>query len=539
MENPGVKSPLKDRQALTPLKPIHAPTGKELSCKGWHQEAALRMLMNSLDPAVTECREELITCGGTGRVARDWPSFYALVEALEKLENEESLLVRSGKPMGVFRTHRDAARVLIVDWNQAEAPELAPYRCTAVRSWTHIGAQDALLTAYQTLVAAARKHWGGDLAGKLVVSGGMGRTGGAMALAATLNGAAFLGIELRQESITRCIRAGFCDYCVTQLDEALRILKIAIRKRQPVSVGLVGNCAEIIPELLRRGVLPDLLTDQTGAYDPLQGYIPAELGIGEAERLRSENPEDYVNRAYQSIAQQVMAMLELQRMGAVTFDFGNNLRAAAFQAGVMDAFEIPDFMSEYIRPLVCGGRSPLRWTALSGDPTDIRHVDDLLLKLFPEDEDLCHWIQLARNHIKLQGLPARAAWLSREQRIQLGEEIHSTAERGGLVAPLVLARDLMDGGFPAAPGWETEMMGDGRVATTDWPFLDALLHAASGASWVALQGANGSNGGLLLHSTYAIVADCHPETRPRLQRVLANDLDLVFLQHRETVHRAQ
>jgi urocanate hydratase len=536
MEDPGVKSPLKNRQALTPIKPIHAPTGKELSCKGWHQEAALRMLMNSLDPAVAERPEELITRGRTGRVARDWPSFYALVEALEKLENEESLVVRSGKPMGVFRTHQDAPRILIVDWNQAEAPGLAPYRRTAVRSWTHIGAQDALLTAYQALAAAARKHWNGDLAGKLVVSGGMGGTGGAMALAATLNGAAFLGIEVRQESITRCIRAGFCDYCVTQLDEALRILKIAIRKRQPVSVGLVGNCAEIIPELLRRGVLPDLLTDQTGAYDPLQGYIPAELGIGEAERLRSENPEDYLNRAYQSIAQQVTAMLELQRMGAVIFDFGNNLRAAAFQGGVEDAFEIPAFMSEYIRPLICEGRTPLRWVALSGDPIDISRVDDLLLTLFPEDDELCHWIQSARNHVKFQGLPARAAWLSREQGIQLGEEINSKVGRGELVAPLVLAHDLLDCASAASPGCETESVGD---AVADWPLLNALLHAAAGASWVALQGGGGTGRGTSLYSTDAIVADGSAETRARLQRVLDNELDFALLRFKEADCDAQ
>ncbi|HLI34482.1 MAG TPA: urocanate hydratase [Terriglobia bacterium] len=536
MEKPGVKFPLNDRQTLPPTKPIHVPTGKELSCKGWHQEAALRMLMNSLDPAVAERPEELITRGRTGRVARDWPSFYALVEALENLGNEKSLLVQSGKPVGVFLTHQDAPRVLIVDWSQSETQGLVTYKRAALGSWTSIGMQGALLNAYQTLAAAARKHWNGDLAGRLVVSGGMGETGGALALAATLNGAAFLGVEVNQERITRCIRAGFCDYCVTQLDEALRILKIAIRKKQPVSVGLVGNCAEIIPELARRGVLPDLLTDQTGADSPLQGYLPAGLSLEEAERLRSQNPKDHLEQAYQSIAQHVTAMLELQRMGAVIFDFGNNLRAAAFQGGAKDAFEIPGFMSEYIRPLICEGRTPLRWVALSGDPTDISRVDDLLLTLFPEDDELCHWIQSARNHVRFQGLPARAAWLSREQGIQLGEEINSKVGRGELVAPLVLAHDLLDCASAASPGCETESVGD---AVADWPLLHALLHTASGASWVALQGGGGTGRGTSLCSTDAIVADGSAEMRARLQRVLDNELDFALLRFKEADCDAQ
>lgn len=536
MEKPGVKSPLNDRRTLPLTKPIHAPTGKELSCKGWHQEAALRMLMNSLDPAVAERPDELITRGRTGCVARDWPSFYALVEALKNLENKESLLVQSGKPIGVFRTHEGAPRVLIVDWSQSETQGFATYNRAALGSWTSIWVQDALLTAYQTLAVAARTHWGGDLAGELVVSGGMGGTGGALALAATLNGAAFLGVEVNQETITRRIRAGFCDYCVTQLDEALRILKIAIRKKQPVSVGLVGNCAEIIPELARRGVLPDLLTDQTGAHNPSQGYLPAGLSLEEAERLRSQNPKDYLEQAYQSIAQHVTAMLELRRMGAVTFDFGNNLRAAALQAGVKDAFVIPGFMSEYIRPLICEGRSPLRWVALSGDPTDISRVDDLLLTLFPEDNDLCRWIRLAREHGRFQGLPARAAWLNREQRIQLGDEINRKVGRRELVAPLVLAHDLLDCVSAASPGCETESVGN---AVADWPLLDALLHAASGVSWVALQRAGRTGEETWLHSTYAIVVDGSAETRARLQRLLANDPDFALLRLKETGHCAQ
>jgi len=393
-------------------QPVRAPRGNSLVCKGWQQEAAMRMLMNNLDPDVAERPQELIIYGGTGKAARNWACYHAIVAALKDLENDETLLVQSGKPVGVFRTHEAAPRVLIANANlvghwatwekfrELERLGLTMYGQMTAGSWIYIGTQGILQGTYETFAAAALKHFGSDLAGKLVVSGGMGGMGGAQPLAATLNGAAFLGIEVDQERIKRRIRSGYCDICVNSLDEAIRILKVAVRQKHAVSVGLVGNCADVIPELARRGIVPDLLTDQTSAHDPLNGYVPSGLSLEDAAELRHKNPEDYLKRSYDSMARHVTGMLELQKLGAATFDYGNNIRTMAFEhGGVKDAYNFPGFVPAYIRPLFCEGRGPFRWVALSGEPSDIYRTDDLVLELFPDNAILNRWIRLARKHV--------------------------------------------------------------------------------------------------------------------------------------------
>lgn len=525
-------------------QPVRAPRGTALSCKGWHQEAALRMLMNNLDPDVAERPQDLIIYGGTGKAARNWACYHAIVAALKDLGNDETLLVQSGKPVGVFQTHEAAPRVLIANanlvghwatwekFNELERLGLTMYGQMTAGSWIYIGTQGILQGTYETFAAAALKHFGSDLAGKLVVTGGMGGMGGAQPLAATLNGAAFLGIEVDAERIKRRIRSGYCDICVNSLDEAIRILKVAVRQKQGLSVGLVGNCADVIPELARRGIVPDLLTDQTSAHDPLNGYVPSRLTLKEAAELRRTNPADYLKRSYDSIARHVTGMLELQKLGAATFDYGNNIRTMAFEhGGVKDAYNIPGFVPAYIRPLFCEGRGPFRWAALSGEPADIYRTDSLVLELFPENQILSRWIRLARKFVKFQGLPARICWLGYGERALFGERINDLVAKGELKAPIVIGRDHLDCGSVASPFRETESMKDGSDAIADWPILNALLNTASGASWVSFHHGGGVGIGYSLHAGQVTLADGTPEMAKRLNRVLTNDPGIGVARH--------
>jgi len=544
MADPVTAAPKGQVQAGREYRPVRAPRGTRITCKGWQQEAAMRMLMNNLDAEVAERPEDLIIYGGTGKAARNWECYQAIVAALQALENDETLLVQSGKPVGVFQTHEWAPRVLIANANlvghwstwekfrELERLGLIMYGQMTAGSWIYIGTQGILQGTFETFAAAAQKHFSSDLGGRLVVSGGLGGMGGAQPLAATLNGGAFLGVEVDAEKIKRRIRTGYCDICVNNLDEALRILKNAVRQKQAVSVGLIGNCAEVIPELARRGVVPDLLTDQTSAHDPLNGYIPAGLSLEDAAELRRKNPQDYLKRAYESIARHVTGMLELQRLGAATFDYGNNIRTMAFEhGGVRDAYNFPGFVPAYIRPLFCEGRGPFRWVALSGEPADIYRTDELVLELFPDNAILNRWIRLVRKHVKFQGLPARICWLGYGERAPFGERLNDLVAKGELKAPIVIGRDHLDCGSVASPFRETEGMKDGSDAIADWPVLNALLNTASGASWVSFHNGGGVGIGYSLHAGQVTVADGTPEMAKRLQRVLTNDPGIGIARH--------
>jgi urocanate hydratase len=526
-------------------QPMRAPRGTQISCKGWQQEAALRMLMNNLDPEVGERPEDLVVYGGRGKAARNWECFHAIVKSLRSLENDETLLVQSGKPVGVFRTHPYAPRVIIAnsnlvghwdDWknfNELERAGLTMYGQMTAGSWIYIGTQGILQGTYETFAAAARKHFGpaADLSGKLVVSGGMGGMGGAQPLAATLNGAAFLGIEVDPERIKRRVKTGYCDVMVNDLDEALRILKNAVRKREATSVGLIGNCADLIPELARRGVVPDLLTDQTSAHDPIGGYIPQGLSLADAKELRERDPEAYRKRSMQSIATHVEGMLALQKMGAITFDYGNNIRTFAFEQGVKNAYDFPGFVPAYIRPLFCEGRGPFRWAALSGEPSDIHRTDQLVLEMFSHNESLCRWIKLAQKRVHFQGLPARICWLGYGERDKFGLALNDLVARGELKAPIVIGRDHLDCGSVASPYRETESMRDGSDAIADWPMLNAMLNTASGASWVSIHDGGGVGIGYAVHAGQVTVADGTKEMASRIERVLTNDPGIGVARH--------
>src|SRR5713101_7865140 len=482
--------PVETEISSSTYTPIRAPRGTELTCKGWAQEAAMRMLMNNLDEEVGERPRDLVVYGGTGRAVRNWDCYHAIVAALKELENDETLLVQSGKPVGIFQTHEHAPRGQIT-----------------AGSWIYIGSQGIVQGTFETFSAAGEKHFRGSLEGKLVVSGGMGGMGGAQPLAATMAGAAFLGIEVDAERIKKRLKTGYCDFMVNTLDEALRILKNAVRKGQGVSVGLVANCADIVPELAVRGVAPDLLTDQTSAHDPLNGYVAQGLSPAQAAELRQRDPKGYEERSLDSIARHVEGMLALQKMGAVTFDYGNNIRTFAHQRGVKNAYDIPGFVPEYIRPLFCEGRGPFRWVALSGDPGDIAVTDNLVLEMFPQNQILSRWINLARKRIKFQGLPARICWLGYGERAQFGLAINEMVKNGKLKAPVVIGRDHLDCGSVASPYRETEAMKDGSDAVADWPILNALLNTASGASWVSIHNGGGVGIGYSLHAGQVTVAD--------------------------------
>jgi len=522
---------------------IHAPRGPQLSCKGWHQEAALRCLMNNLDPDVAERPDELIVYGGAGKAARSWKAFDAIVRELRALENDETLLVQSGKPVAVFKTHEHAPRVLIANSNlvgawanwehfhELERRGLMMYGQMTAGSWIYIGTQGIVQGTFETFAAMADRQFGGDLSGKLVVSGGMGGMGGAQPLAATLNGAVFLGVDVDPVRIERRVRTGYCDRIAMTLDEALNIVEDACDQKRAVSVGLVGNCAEILPELVRRGVHVDAVTDQTSAHDPLNGYVPAGMSLDDAAELRANDPAAYVEKSTASMARHVEAMLALKRAGAVAFDYGNNIRKQALDAGCKDAFEIPGFVPEYIRPLFCEGKGPFRWVALSGDPEDIRKTDDLALEMFPDDRTLNRWLRLARDRVHFQGLPARICWLGYGERAEMGEAINDLVKRGDLKAPIAIGRDHLDTGSVASPFRETEAMKDGSDAVADWPILNALLNTASGASWVSFHHGGGVGIGYSLHAGQVSVADGTDEAAKRLNRVLTNDPGLGVARH--------
>ena len=522
---------------------IRAPRGAELNCKGWHQEAALRCLMNNLDPDVAERPDELIVYGGTGKAARNWPAFEAIVRELQQLENDETLLVQSGKPVGVFRTHEYAPRVLIANsnlvgawanWEQfheLERKGLMMYGQMTAGSWIYIGTQGIVQGTFETFAAMAERDFGGDLTGRLIVSGGMGGMGGAQPLAATLNGAVFLGIDVDPERIERRVRTGYCDRIAMDLNEALDICDDAREQKRAVSVGLVGNCAEVLPEIVRRGVSVDAVTDQTSAHDPLNGYVPGGLSLEEAAELRCQDARAYVEQSMQSMARHVEAMLALKRAGAIVFDYGNNIRKQAFDAGCKDAFEIPGFVPEYIRPLFCEGKGPFRWVALSGDKSDIQKTDDLALELFPEDVTLNRWLRLARDRVRFQGLPARICWLGYGERAEMGDAINEMVRSGDLNAPIAIGRDHLDTGSVASPFRETEGMKDGSDAVADWPILNALLNTASGASWVSFHHGGGVGIGYSLHAGQVSVADGTDEAARRLNRVLTNDPGIGVARH--------
>jgi urocanate hydratase len=522
---------------------VRAPRGSTISCKGWQQEAALRMLMNNLDPEVAERPEDLVVYGGTGKAARDWECFDAIVRSLRALESDETLLVQSGKPVAVFRTHAWAPRVLIANSNlvgrwatwdvfrELERKGLIMYGQMTAGSWIYIGTQGILQGTYETFGAVARRHFGGSLAGRLVVSAGLGGMGGAQPLAATMNEGVFLGVDVDRARIEKRVSTGYCDRISESLDEALRWVEEARQARRPLSVGLVGNAADVLPELVRRRVVPDVLTDQTSAHDTLNGYVPRGISLSEAAALRESDPAEYVRRAVASIVEHVRAMLALRERGAITFDYGNNIRTVAFDAGVADAFEFPGFVPAYVRPLFCEGKGPFRWVALSGDPRDIARTDDLVLELFPEDAHLRRWITMAREKVHFQGLPARICWLGQGERARFGVALNDLVARGELSAPIVIGRDHLDTGSVASPFRETEAMRDGSDAIADWAILNALLNVASGASWVSFHHGGGVGIGNSLHAGQVIVADGTPEMRVRLERVLTNDPGIGVARH--------
>src|SRR5712675_1821740 len=535
--------PVETEISASSYTPIRAPRGNSITCKSWQQEAAMRMLMNNLDEEGAERPRDLVVYGGTGRAARSWEAYHAIVASLKSLENDETLLVQSGKPVGVFKTHEYAPRVLIANsnlvghfsnwekFNELERAGLMMYGQMTAGSWIYIGSQGIVQGTYETFNAAGDKHFGGDLSGKLIVSGGMGGMGGAQPLAATMTGAAFLGIDVDPERIKKRLKTGYCDFLVNTLDEALRILKNAIRKKENVSVGLVGNCADVIPELAARGVVPDILTDQTSAHDPLNGYVPNGMTLADAIELRKRDSKAYQEKSLDAIAAHVEGMLHLQKMGSVTFDCGNNIRTFAFQRGVKNAYDFPGFVPAYIRQLFCEGRGPFRWVALSGDPADIAVTDDLVLTLFPQNRILDRWINLARKRIKFQGLPARICWLGYGERAQFGLAMNDLVKKGKIKAPIVIGRDHLDCGSVASPFRETEKMKDGSDAVADWPLLNALLNAVGGASWVCVHNGGGVGIGYSLHAGQVTVADGTGEMAKRIERVLTTDPGMGVIRH--------
>jgi len=522
---------------------VRAPRGSDRSCKGWTQEAALRMLMNNLDPEVAEKPDELVVYGGRGKAARNWESFDAIVNTLRGLEDDETLLVQSGKPVGVFRTFPHAPRVLIANANlvgrwatwdhfhELERQGLMMFGQMTAGSWIYIGSQGILQGTFETFGAMARKHFGGSLKGRWILTGGLGGMGGAQTLAATFNEGCMLAVEVDPGRIQKRLDTGYCDRSTEDLDQALSWVQEAAANGEALSVGLVGNCAEVLPEIVRRGVTPDLVTDQTSAHDPLNGYVPAGLSLAEAETLRKEDPDEYVRRAMSSMGTHCEAIVQLQERGAVAVDYGNNLRGMALDAGFQNAFAYPGFVPAYIRHLFCEGKGPFRWVALSGKPSDIHRTDDLVLELFPEDEHLGRWIRMAREKVQFQGLPSRICWLGQGDRARFGVAMNDLVASGEITAPIVIGRDHLDTGSVASPFRETEGMRDGTDAVADWPVLNALLNTASGASWVSFHHGGGVGIGNALHAGQVLVADGTPEMRERIQRVLTNDPGIGVARH--------
>ncbi len=526
-----------------PITSIRAPRGSRLTTKGWSQEGALRMLMNNLDPQVAEKPGELIVYGGTGKAARNWEAYRAIVASLKKLENDETLIVQSGKPVAVFRTHPEAPRVLIANalivpqwatWDEfrrLEALGLTMYGQMTAGSWIYIGTQGILQGTYETLAAVARKHFGGSLKGRLTLTAGLGGMGGAQPLAVTMNDGVAIVVEVDPRRIKRRLDTKYVDVMTDSLDEALRLAGEAMKQGEPLSIALLANAADVLPEFVRRGITPDILTDQTSAHDELNGYVPHGLAYDDALALRVKDPTDYIRRSYLSMATHVEAMLELRKRGAKAFDYGNNIRGQARKAGVEKAFDIPGFVPEYIRPLFCLGKGPFRWAALSGKPEDIYATDEAVLREFPEDEALARWISKARSQVKFQGLPARICWLGYGERARFGAVINHMVKKGKTAAPIVIGRDHLDTGSVASPNRETENMRDGSDAIADWPVLNALLNAVSGASWVSVHHGGGVGIGLSLHAGMVIVADGTAMMGRRLERVLTVDPGLGVARH--------
>jgi urocanate hydratase len=526
------------------MKPVRAPRGSRLHCGSWQTEAPFRMIQNNLDPEVAEDWTTLTVYGGTGRAARSWEAFRGILKSLRALRDDETLLVQSGKAVGVFRTHPMAPRVLIANsllvpawatwerFRRLEAQGLTMYGQMTAGSWIYIGTQGILQGTFETFMAAARTHWkAADLSGRFLLSGGLGGMGGAQPLAATLGGGAFLGIEVDERRIDRRIAQGYCDRKSTDLGEALDLVLRAKERKQPLSVGLVGNCADVLPRIVARGVVPDLVTDQTSAHDALNGYVPHTLGLAEAVEVRRVKPELHVKLAMESMAVHVRAMLDLQKKGAVVFDYGNNLRGQAQAAGVEDAFDYPGFVPAYVRPMFCEGRGPFRWAALSGDPADIRATDAAVLKMFPRDPVLARWIPLARARVPFQGLPARICWLGYGERAEFGLELNRMVKRGKLKAPVVIGRDHLDCGSVASPNRETEAMRDGSDAIADWPILNALLNTSCGATWVSVHHGGGVGIGNSIHAGLVVCADGTPLAAKKLELALTADPGTGVMRH--------
>ncbi|HEY7922287.1 MAG TPA: urocanate hydratase [Vicinamibacteria bacterium] len=522
---------------------VRAPRGTSLSCRSWQQEAALRMLMNNLDPEVAERPQDLVVYGGIGKAARNWECFDAIVRELKQLGNDETLLVQSGKPVGVFRTHADAPRVLIANsllvpawatwehFHELDRKGLAMYGQMTAGSWIYIGTQGILQGTYETFAEAARQHFSGSLAGRLVVTAGLGGMGGAQPLAATMNEGVLIAVEVDEKRIARRLETRYLDLFAPTLDEALARAREALETRRPLSIGLVGNAADVLPELVTRGILPDLVTDQTSAHDPLHGYVPNRMSYDEALALRAREPERYMAEARRSMGEHVKAMLDLKAKGAIVFDYGNNIRAEAQKAGVANAFDIPGFVPAYIRPLFCEGKGPFRWACLSGDFADLRATDDAVLETFPADAALARWIRLARERIAPQGLPARICWLGYGERAKLGLVFNELVRTGRVTAPIVIGRDHLDAGSVASPHRETEAMRDGSDAVADWPILNALLNAVAGATWVSVHHGGGVGMGYSIHAGMVVVADGTPEAARRLERVLTTDPGTGVMRH--------
>ena len=535
---------------MSGAREVRAPRGTTLSCKGWHQEAAMRMLMNNLDPEVAEKPDELIVYGGTGKAARNWDAFDAIIRTLKELENDETLLIQSGKPVGVFKTHEYSPRVIIsnsmlvpnwANWEhfrELEERGLMMYGQMTAGSWIYIGSQGILQGTYETLAEVARRHFGGSLKGTLTLTGGLGGMGGAQPLAVTMNDGVAVIAEVERARIEKRLSANYLDIMTESIGEGIDMALEAKEKGEAKSIGILANATDLLEEFINRGITPDILTDQTSSHDELNGYIPSGMSYEQALELRISAPEKYIEKSYDTMARHVRAMLELQKRGSVTFDYGNNLRGQAKSAGVENAFDFPGFVPEYIRPLFCEGKGPFRWVALSGDPKDIAVTDRLVLELFPEDEALARWIKMAGEKVKFQGLPARICWLGQGDRALFGKAINDAVASGEISAPIVIGRDHLDTGSVASPNRETEAMKDGSDAVADWPILNGLLNAVSGASWVSVHHGGGVGMGLAIHAGMVIVADGTEEMGERLERVLTNDPGSGVMRHSDAGYEA-
>ncbi|PFJ40313.1 urocanate hydratase [Priestia megaterium] len=525
------------------LRKYCAPKGIELNTKGWVQEAVLRMLMNNLDPQVAEHPEKLVVYGGIGKAARNWDAFDRIVATLKDLEEDETLLVQSGKPVAVFKTHKDAPRVLLANSNivpafanwekfhELDKKGLIMYGQMTAGSWIYIGSQGIVQGTYETFAECAKQHFNGSLEGTITVTAGLGGMGGAQPLAVTMAGGVVIGIDVDRTRIEKRIETRYCDVVLESLDEAIKIAKEAKKEKKALSIGLVGNAAEVLPQMIKRGFIPDIVTDQTSAHDPLNGYLPLGFTLEQGEVLRTENPEEYIRKSKASMAVHVQAMLDMQKEGAIAFDYGNNIRQVALDEGVKDAFNFPGFVPAYIRPQFCEGKGPFRWVALSGDPEDIYKTDEVILREFSYNTHLCNWIKMAREKIEFQGLPARICWLGYGERARFGKIINEMVASGELSAPIVIGRDHLDAGSVASPNRETEAMRDGSDAVADWPILNALVNTAAGASWVSVHHGGGVGMGYSLHAGMVVVADGTEDAAKRLERVLTTDPGMGVVRH--------